>query len=130
MKMLNIDKNGSVDNGQGRIEERSYHVYNVPDHLIVFIRFYQLDALHFSGMILVENLGYSTPVLSLNLFPVKSYSPSLRRVKHYQIQDFEVFFFRLCSLQLLCQVEILPLNQRNPSWEKRLLSVLSTGKNS
>ena len=33
---------------------RNAHVYNVPDHLIVFIRFYRLDALHFSGMILVD----------------------------------------------------------------------------
>ena len=55
---------------------------------------YLLGAPHFSGMILVENLGYSTSVLFLSLFPLKSYSPALRRVKHYHIQDFEVFFFR------------------------------------
>ena len=75
----------------------------------IFIRMLQLlGSPHFSDMILVENLGYSTPVLSLNLFPVKSYSPSLRRAKHYHIQDFEFFFFRLRSLQLLCQVDIIP----------------------
>ena len=97
----------------------------------IFIKiFYLLGAPHFSGMILVENLGYSTPVLSLSLFPVKSYSPSLRRVKHYHIQDFEFFFFRLRSLQLLCQVKIISENQRTLSWANRLLSVLSTGKNS
>ena len=79
-------------------------------------------------MTLVEDLGYSTPVLSLSLFSVKSYSPSPMRVKHYYIQDFEVFFFRLRSLQLLCQVEIISANQRTQSWANRLLSVLSTGK--
>ena len=46
------------------------------------------------------------------------------------LRDLTFIFFRLHSLQLLRQVEIIPANQRTPVWANRLLSVLSTGKNS
>ena len=39
-----IDKYVSYDKGYGRIEERSYHVYNVPDHLIETHQSPHLDA--------------------------------------------------------------------------------------
>ena len=39
-----IDKYDSFDKGHGRIEERSYHVYNVPDHLIETHQWPHLDA--------------------------------------------------------------------------------------
>ena len=115
----------------GFLADTRYQKSHSESKFPIFINmFFLLDAPHFWGMILVENLGYSTPVLSLSLFSVKSYSPSPGRVKHYYIQDFEVFFFRLRSLQLLCQVEIISANQRTQSWANRLLSVLSTGKSS
>ena len=39
-----IDKYDSFDKGHGRIEKRSYHVYNVPDHLIQTHQWPHLDA--------------------------------------------------------------------------------------
>ena len=39
-----IDEYNSFDKGHGRIEERSYHVYNVPDHLIQTHQWPHLDA--------------------------------------------------------------------------------------
>ena len=39
-----IDKYDSFEKGHGRIDERSYHVYNVPDHLIETHQWPHLDA--------------------------------------------------------------------------------------
>ena len=39
-----IDKYDSLEKGHGRIDERSYHVYNVPDHLIETHQWPHLDA--------------------------------------------------------------------------------------
>ena len=39
-----IDKYDSFEKGHGRIDERSYHVYNAPDHLIETHQWPHLDA--------------------------------------------------------------------------------------